>query len=112
MAIAIYLCTPRDNEIIVVNKSEHNITARYASVAEEYIRDVIVGDFIIIDTEGKEIPYIITADKLVVFPVTVDADSRICYTLKRGAPSVILKIGQNHDIINLDTDKTLAITVI
>ncbi len=112
MALAIYLCTPRNNKIVVANTSRHNLTDGYASISEEYIRDVIVGEFIITDPEGKEIPYTITANRLVVFPVTISAGSKLCYILKEGAPTVMLRIDRSYDVIGSKNDKAIAVTVI
>lgn len=112
MALAIYLCTPRNNKIVVANTSRHNLTDGYASISEEYIRDVIVGEFIITDPEGKEIPYTITANRLVVFPVTISAGSKLYYILKEGAPTVMLRIDRSYDVIGSKNDKAIAVTVI
>ncbi len=112
MALVISICTPRDNEIIVVNKSDHNISSCYASIAEEYIRDVISGDFTITDIDGQEIPYTITDTKLVIFPVTIEAGSKLYYTLRQGVPTVMLKIDKDIDFANTEMGSSIAVAVI
>ena len=42
--------------------------------------------FIIVDSDGKQIPYQITHDQLVVFPANVTANGKVTYTVKEGTP--------------------------
>lgn len=45
--------------------------------------------FIIMDDKGVELPYQVTFDKKVIFPVTIDAGSKASYIIKKGNPSEV-----------------------
>ncbi len=69
------LPTDRLGEIVTMNLSD--VEAR------------ISGPFKIIDSRGEEVPYQITYDGNVIFPVSVQANSSAKYTLMKGAPSAV-----------------------
>ena len=41
---------------------------------------------VVVDAEGQQVPYQITSDEKVIFPVTVQANGSAVYTIKVGIP--------------------------
>ncbi|MFR6202689.1 MAG: DUF4861 family protein [Bacteroides fragilis] len=41
---------------------------------------------VVVDAEGQQVPYQITSDEKVIFPVTVQANGSAVYTIKVGVP--------------------------
>ena len=41
---------------------------------------------VVVDAEGQQVPYQITSDEKVIFPVTVQANGSAVYTIKAGIP--------------------------
>lgn len=42
--------------------------------------------FIIVDPDGKQIPYQITSNQMLIFPANVTANNKVTYTIKEGTP--------------------------
>lgn len=87
-ALFAYLVSPDSNAIIIVNPHDTDYNNCRSSIEEEYIRDVMVGDFTLSDENGKEIPYYITTQKMVVFPLSIKAGKRVEYILIKGTPTL------------------------
>ena len=45
--------------------------------------------FVIVNSEGNEVPYQLTYDNLLIFPATVAANSSADYTLRPGTPAPV-----------------------
>ena len=81
-------CTQK-HTITVENPSD---LAADGEMAQVPLQDVLakVGDrFVITDADGAEVPYQVTYDSLVIFPVTADAASEVVYTLSAGEPAPV-----------------------
>lgn len=52
--------------------------------------------FVIVDKDGKEVPYQISYDENVIFPVSVGANSSVVYTIRHGVPKTIEPRVQGH----------------
>ena len=72
-------CTQK-HTITIANPAD---VAACGEMAQVPLQDVLakVGDrFVITDAAGAEVPYQVTYDSLVIFPVTADAASEVVYT--------------------------------
>ena len=81
-------CTQK-HTITVENPSD---LAADGEMAQVPLQDVLakVGDrFVITDADGAEVPYQVTYDSLVIFPVTAEAASEVVYTLSAGEPAPV-----------------------
>ena len=80
----------RGHVIEVANDSSLDRTAEMTAVALADVRRAVgEGTFVLRDAAGVEVPYQITYDSLVVFPVTVAAASTAAYTLEEGIPTLV-----------------------
>ncbi|MBD5267588.1 MAG: DUF4861 domain-containing protein [Bacteroides sp.] len=75
--------------IKVENPLDFERAGELAEVPLKNVKSQVKGDFVILDSNNKEVPYQITYDDLVVFPVTVGAKSSVVYTLKSGKPAPV-----------------------
>lgn len=82
----------------VLNVSVKNPTAQVRSgemteIAAQTVYEKLdlkdVDQFVIYDDEGKEIPYQLTYDEKVVFPVDVDSMKTATYTIQKGEPGMV-----------------------
>lgn len=66
----------RDGELVEVAMSEVSGKLQLADTAQ----------IIVVDADGKQVPYQITYDEKVIFPVSVAANASVAYTIKTGTP--------------------------
>ncbi|MDR2810971.1 MAG: DUF4861 domain-containing protein [Tannerellaceae bacterium] len=90
LAFLAFACTKEKVvHITVENPSSSERTGEIVEIASEALNGLPdEGSFIIVDVEGKQIPYQLTYDKKVVFPVTVPANGTTGFTIKTGTPEV------------------------
>ncbi len=89
LLIALTFACSSDNgkTISISNTSDFERTNEIVELDYATITDLFKeGQFIIADLNGKEIPYQITYDKKLIFPVKVKAHEVINYTIKEGKP--------------------------
>lgn len=67
---------PREGEMAEVSMSDISGRLQLADTAQ----------IIVLDAEGKQVPYQITYDEKVIFPVSVEANGSATYTIKPGVP--------------------------
>lgn len=70
--------TPNDRKEEIVEIGLKEITGR--------MQTADTSSFVILDDKEKEIPYQITYDQKIIFPVSVNADSKRTYTIQKGMP--------------------------
>ena len=80
-------CTQK-HTIVVENAADLAVDGEMVEVKLSDIVAAVGRDFVIM-SDGIEVPYQITYDSLVIFPVTADANSQIVYSLEKGHPALI-----------------------
>ena len=80
------LDTLRSNELVEIP---------FKQVIDEFGESDSV-QFVIVDKDGKEVPYQISYDENVIFPVSVGANSSVVYTIRHGIPKTIEPRVQGH----------------
>ena len=80
------LDTLRSNELVEIP---------FKQVIDEFGESDSV-QFVIVDKDGKEVPYQISYDENVIFPVSVGANSLVVYTIRHGIPKTIELRVQGH----------------
>lgn len=73
-------------EIIITNSSAMNRTDEITEISSDAIAKLNGETFIISDHNGKQIPYQITHDNKIIFPVTVKAKESVTYRISAGTP--------------------------
>ena len=68
---------------------EHEMTEIATEIVFERLQLSDTDQFVIYDNEGNEIPYQLTYDEKVVFPVDVDSMETAAYTFQEGEPSMV-----------------------
>lgn len=76
-------CTHK-HTITVENPADVAASGELAQVALKDVQAKVGEHFVITDADGVEVPYQVTYDSLVVFPVNADAASEVVYTLSAG----------------------------
>ena len=71
------LAMERSNEIVEVSMSEISNQLKLADTAQ----------IIVLNADGQQVPYQITYDEKVIFPVTVTANGTSTYTIQAGTPA-------------------------
>lgn len=77
------------HSVIVENATGVDAEDEMAEVPVADLLAAVGPDFIISDADGAEVPYQITYDSLVVFPVSVPAQSSVEYTVAKGTPQSV-----------------------
>ena len=68
----------RTGEMVEISMSDVNSKLQLADTAQ----------IIVLDVDGQQVPYQITYDEKVIFPVTVKANGTAAYTIQAGVPAV------------------------
>lgn len=84
---------PTGLKVLVKNPTsevrEHEMTEIATEIVFERLQLSDTDQFVIYDEEGNEIPYQLTYDEKVVFPVDVDSMETAAYTFQEGEPSMV-----------------------
>jgi hypothetical protein len=73
--------------IVITNNSDTDRTNEIVDFSEINILATVGNkDFIIIDKDGKQIPYQRTCDRRIIFPVTIMAGEESTFYIKIGTP--------------------------
>lgn len=73
--------------LTVVNQSELNRCDEIVEVDFNALADLTPGEFVIRDNDGKEVPYQLTYDAKLIFPVSVKANDKVAFTVGEGKPA-------------------------
>lgn len=73
--------------IRVENQSDINRSDEIVEVDINAFGDLVPGDFVIRDQAGKEVPYQLTHDAKLIFPVSVKANDKVAFTVRDGKPA-------------------------
>ena len=86
-ALALASCS-HTHKVYVTNDADAAYDGQLAEMPLADVRAALGADgpFVLLDSSGAQVPYQITYDSLVVFPVTVAAASTAEYTLEPGQP--------------------------
>ena len=84
---------PEDLKVMVTNPTEEIRTQEMTEIATALVFERLelkdTDQFVIYDDEGNEIPYQITYDDKVVFPVDADSMETVVYTFQKGEPQMV-----------------------
>ena len=80
-----YSLTVEVKNPVDIDRHPEIVEISYAELAEGLSLSDGEG-FIITDSKGEEIPYQITADDIVIFPVRMETDSRSTFNISKGTP--------------------------
>lgn len=88
---ACFACTESKTvTVTITNPTALQRDGEMAEVAMSEVSDRLnladTTQIIVVDAEGKQVPYQITHDEKVIFPVSVEADGSAVYTIKPGTP--------------------------
>lgn len=99
MALALMFlsaCKSPDNSMTVIVRNSLDID-RSAEMVEISMEQVLArlgledsSSFVVVDNQGAEIPYQLTYDRKVIFPVSIAAGSEKTYRIQKGIPSEVL----------------------
>lgn len=93
LAATAFACTQEQNvNIMISNPSALDREKEITEISLDAIAKFDGQSFIIADNNGKEIPYQITYDNKIIFPVDVDANSSVTYSIKPGTPKEVAPI--------------------
>ena len=86
VALSLCYCTPEKSKNLVVNNTTNNDRSELVSITKADVDAFFCGDkqLVITDACGKQVPYQITHDELVIFPACVKANSSSTYKLTSG----------------------------
>lgn len=79
-------------EIIISNPSAGQRTNEITELPADAVAGFKGKTFIITDSQGGQVPYQITYDKKIIFPVTVDANGNVTYKITEGTPETFKTI--------------------
>ena len=80
---------PDKHTITVINHLNQPRVDEMLEIPVEQLEELLSGinqSFVVVDTEGDQVPYQLTHDGLLIFPVSVAAQGSVDYIIKRGTP--------------------------
>lgn len=87
MAATAFACTQEKSvDVTVTNPSAVDRSKEITEISMDAIARLNGESFIIADNSGAEVPYQITYDQKIIFPVDVNANSSVTYKIKPGTP--------------------------
>ena len=100
-------CSAASFEVVVSNPADCDRQPELAEVALTEVcaaLELAEGEGFVIRSEGKEVPYQITYDEKVVFPVTLQAGEKQAYAFRNGIPSAVQTIACGKHYPDNDND--------
>lgn len=100
-------CSAASFEVVVSNPADCDRQPELAEVALTEVcaaLELAEGEGFVIRSEGKEVPYQITYDEKVVFPVTLQAGEKQAYAFRKGIPSAVQTIACGKHYPDKDND--------
>lgn len=79
-------------EVTINNPSALDRSKEITEISIDAIAKLNGESFIISDNSGKQIPYQITHDQKIIFPVDVNANSSVTYQIKPGTPEKVATV--------------------
>lgn len=87
LAASAFACTQEKGiEITIANPSANSRTNEITEIAFDAVASLDSDTFIIMDNSGSQVPYQITYDDKIIFPVTVKAGESVTYKITPGTP--------------------------
>lgn len=81
-------CAEKSVEVTVTNDSDSDRDGELVEIYKEHVQTKLrtYGDLIVLDENGAQVPYQLTNDGTILFPVTVKAGGKAIFTIKEGTP--------------------------
>lgn len=92
MATAFACTHEKGVEVTINNPSALDRSKEITEISIDAIAKLNGESFIISDNSGKQIPYQITHDQKIIFPVDVNANSSVTYQIKPGTPKKVATV--------------------
>lgn len=92
MATAFACTHEKGVEVTINNPSALDRSKEITEISIDAIAKLNGESFIISDNSGKQIPYQITHDQKIIFPVDVNANSSVTYQIKPGTPKKVTTV--------------------
>lgn len=92
MATAFACTQEKGVEVTINNPSALDRSKEITEISIDAIAKLNGESFIISDNSGKQIPYQITHDQKIIFPVDVNANSSVTYQIKPGTPEKVATV--------------------
>ena len=87
LAASAFACTQEKAvEITINNPSAGERTNEMTEISSDAIARLNGETFIITDNQGQQVPYQLTYDNKIIFPVTVGANGNVTYKITQGTP--------------------------
>lgn len=98
LATTAFACTQEKSvDVTITNPSAMDRSKEITEISMDAVGKLNGKSFIISDNNGTQVPYQITYDKKIIFPVDVNANSSVTYQIKPGTPKEIATIAcGNH----------------
>lgn len=98
LATTAFACTQdKSVDVTISNPYAMDRSKEITEISMDAVAKLNGESFIISDNNGSEVPYQITYDKKIIFPVDVNANSSVTYQIKPGTPKEIATIAcGNH----------------
>lgn len=98
LATTAFACTQEKSvDVTISNPYAMDRSKEITEISMDAVAKLNGESFIISDNNGSEVPYQITYDKKIIFPVDVNANSSVTYQIKPGTPKEIATIAcGNH----------------
>ena len=91
LAATAFACTQEQSvDVTVTNPSAIDRSKEVTEISMDAIAKLNGESFIISDNNGTQVPYQITYDKKIIFPVDVNANSSVTYKIEPGTPEEAL----------------------
>ena len=93
LAATAFACTQEQSvDVTVTNPSAIDRSKEVTEISMDAIAKLNGESFIISDNNGTQVPYQITYDKKIIFPVDVNANSSVTYKIKPGTPEAFATV--------------------
>lgn len=89
LPLAAIPATAKDYNLKLTNNLDEERTDEIVELNLTDLKEAKPGKFIILDNKGNEVPYQLTHDGKLIFPVTIAASSEVTYKLKPGTPALV-----------------------
>ena len=81
-------CTGKSVEVTVTNDSETDRNGEFVEIYREHVQTKLrtYESLVVLDESGAQVPYQLTNDGTILFPVSVKAGEEAVFTIKEGTP--------------------------
>ncbi len=81
-------CAEKSVEVTVTNDSESDRSGELVEIYKEHVQTKLrtYGTLVVLNESGEQVPYQLTNDGTILFPVSVKAGGQAVFTIKEGTP--------------------------